>query len=151
MIILDIGGGTCDISALQVTSDDGELSEMHHGDGILQGGLNVADKFFETLRLPTIFGKAVDKFEKNSPEAFGSQRAEFMSKQILVKSENIEYNVPLQSAFTKFIFKSRRKGNRRVQPQVVRKKLKAKLKKLSKAKKLIPDFKEMPFKAEAPE
>ena len=41
LMILDCGGGTIEVACIEIQSTQFDLSELHHGDGIRAGGLDV--------------------------------------------------------------------------------------------------------------
>ncbi len=131
-----MGGMTSDVSLLEIVSDDGKQFEMLHGDSIFQGATNVADKFFETLRLPSIFGDKVDKFKQKYPNKFQRQKQDVFSNLTLVRCGEPSWNLPLSDYFTPYLYKSARK----------RKTLTTTLKNRAKEGTLIPGFEEMKFK-----
>ena len=50
IMILDCGGGTIDASCIEITSKSHDLAELHHGDGIRAGGLDIDTKFMKLLK-----------------------------------------------------------------------------------------------------
>ena len=49
IMILDCGGGTIDAACIEIESSQYDLSELHHGDGIRAGGLDVDKKFIDLV------------------------------------------------------------------------------------------------------
>ena len=49
IMILDCGGGTIDAACIEIQSTQFDLSELHHGDGIRAGGLDVDNEFMKLL------------------------------------------------------------------------------------------------------
>ncbi len=141
--LLNLGETSCDAHTFQMISDDGDLSEVMHRDSIfIEAKSNIVDKFFETLRLPWIFGKKVDKFEDKYAEQFSAQKAKFIKWLVYLNSRNESLAVPLEGAFTKLIFKPKapKMGKKKKTTYKVRKQLAARLKKKSKEGTLIPDY-----------
>ena len=50
LMILDCGGGTIDAACIEIETSSWDLSELHHGDGIRAGGLDVDKKFIDLIQ-----------------------------------------------------------------------------------------------------
>ena len=97
IMILDCGGGTIDAACIEVESKDYDLSELHHGDGIRAGGLDVDQKFIDTLNqlLPK---NIIDPIKTKQPPQWMRQKQEFIMSKFTCKPEELEktegWNVP---------------------------------------------------------
>eukprot|EP00484_Ammonia_sp_Unknown_P025435 CAMPEP_0197023852 /NCGR_PEP_ID=MMETSP1384-20130603/4488_1 /TAXON_ID=29189 /ORGANISM="Ammonia sp." /LENGTH=655 /DNA_ID=CAMNT_0042452133 /DNA_START=127 /DNA_END=2097 /DNA_ORIENTATION=- len=109
IMILDCGGGTIDAACIEIQSSSYDLSELHHGDGIRAGGLDVDRKFGELLAelLPT---DIVSKVQTKQPAQWMRQRNEFVLAKFSVPFELDDWwNVPFCFGLNSILSRFRKK------------------------------------------
>eukprot|EP01083_Nonionella_stella_P172601 592889_1 len=109
IMILDCGGGTVDAAMLQIESAQGDLSELHHGDGIRAGGLDV-DKEFITLLSELLPNDIIDPIKTSQPAQWMRQKQEFVLAKFSCPLElDDSWNVPFCFGINTLLAKRRRK------------------------------------------
>merc|ERR1719204_1772361 len=94
ILILDCGGGTIDAACIQITNRNHDLAELHYGDGIRAGSLDIDDKFMALLRelLPS---DIIEPIESQKTGEWTRQRQEFVTAKFSVPFElEFPWNVP---------------------------------------------------------
>eukprot|EP01083_Nonionella_stella_P311725 1112457_1 len=110
LCILDCGGGTIDAACIEIQSKEYDLSELHHGDGIRCGGLDVDRKFTDLLHELLPKEEIVDVVKSKQPGQWMRQKQEFVLAKFQVPL-NLEdaWNVPFCFGINQMLSRRRRR------------------------------------------
>jgi len=115
IMILDCGGGTIDASCIEITSKSHDLAELHHGDGIRAGGLDIDTKFMNLLGdlLPE---DVIAPVQRQQAAQWMRQRQEFVQAKFTVEYDLEDFwNVPFCFGINQKI--ARKKKKRKKDPE----------------------------------
>merc|ERR1712130_436494 len=109
IMILDCGGGTIDAACIEIQSASFDLSELHHGDGIRCGGLDV-DKEFVKILNELLPNDIIDPIKTSQPAQWMRQKQEFVLAKFSCPLElDDSWNVPFCFAINNLLAKKRKK------------------------------------------